>query len=141
MAKPNGHETRHVVRHIARVLASGQPTVFRYEAWCRYTLRGSLCLQGNSWTRSDAKAADIVRRALELLNVTRPPWLWGQREYSQDSTGTRISYSHCVQCGSKLPEGRVKFCAGRCGDLYRAAFQTAEFHAAARERALASLKR
>lgn len=145
MAKPrraNGHknDTRHTVRLVAKILASGEPTIFRWESWCRYTLRGTMCLQGQSWTRSDAIAADIVRKALDLLNVQRPPWLWGQREYAQDSIGTRVSFTHCLHCGTKLPEGRPKFCGGGCGDRYRQAFQTAEFHVLARARALAYLQ-
>lgn len=144
MAKPRraiGHkqEYRHVVRFVAKILATGEPTIFRWEAWSLYTIRGNLCLQGYSWTRADARATDIVRRALDLLQVQRPPWLWGQREYTQDSIGTRVSFTHCLHCGTKLPEGRPKFCGGGCGDRYRAAFGIAENHARARERALASL--
>src|SRR5262249_39582502 len=75
-----------------------------------------------------------------LLNVERPPWLWGQREYVMDSIGTRVSFSHCVQCGTKLPEGRQKFCATSCGDKYRQAFQSAEFRVRERERARAYLQ-
>src|SRR5262245_11972777 len=143
MAKANGHkeETKYTVRLVAKILATGEPTVFRWESWCRYSIRGTLVLQGIRWGRADARAAEIVRRALELLNVTRPPWAWGQREYIFDSTGARIGYSHCLQCGTKLPEGRLKFCASSCGDKYRQAFQNDEFRARARSRALASLKR
>src|SRR5262249_44426681 len=139
----NGHnnkDTRPMVRAVAQVLATGEPTFFRWEARCRYTLRASMCLQGKSWPLSDATAADIVRRALELLCVKRPPWLWGQREYTQDSVGTRVSFTHCLQCGTRLENNRLKFCATSCGDKYRAAYQTAEFHARARERALESLR-
>src|SRR5262245_27584949 len=92
MAKANGHkqETKHTVRLVAKILATGEPTVFRWESWCRYSIRGTLVLQGIRWGRADERAAEIVRRALELLNVTRPPWAWGQREYVFDSAGTRI---------------------------------------------------
>ena len=145
MGKPraaNGRDnnTRHTVRLVAKILATGEPTIFRWESWCRYTIRGTLCLQGVRWGRADARAADVVRRALELLNVQRPPWAWGQREYVFDSAGTRIGYSHCLQCGTKLPEGRLKFCASSCGDQYRQVFQNGALRARARERALASLK-
>jgi predicted nucleic acid-binding Zn ribbon protein len=145
MAKPrrvNGpkNETRHLVKAVATVLIRGEPTLFRFEAYCRHRLRWKMCLQGMSWARSDATAADIVRRALELLNVKRPPWAWGQREYAQDSVGTRVSFTHCLHCGARLPENRPKFCGGGCGDRYRQAFQSEEFRSGERERALASLQ-
>jgi hypothetical protein len=147
MAKPrrvNGpkQDTRHLVKAVATVLIRGEPTLFRFEAYCRHRLRWSLCLAGFSWARSDATAADIVQRALTLLNVQRPPWAWGQREYTWETSETRIGWSHCLECGARLPEGRTKFCAGSCGDRYRRAFlfEHEEFRARARERALASLQ-
>ena len=143
MAKPRHgpkQETKHLVKAVATVLIRGEPTLFRFEAYCRHRLRWHLCLAGFSWARSDATAADIVRQAMALLNVTRPPWLWGQREYTQDTVGTRVSFSHCVQCGARLPEGRLKFCASSCGDKYRAAFQTEAFRSQERERARAYLQ-
>jgi predicted nucleic acid-binding Zn ribbon protein len=141
-ANGHKHEMRHTVRLVAKILATGEPTIFRWESWCHYTLRGTMCLQGQSWTLADATAADIVRRALNLLNVQRPPWAWGQREYTWETSETRIGWSHCLECGARLPEGRTKFCAGSCGDRYRRAFlfEHEEFRARARERALASLK-
>src|SRR5262245_52270192 len=120
-------DQRRLVSIVAKVLATGEPTVFQWAAHCRHTLRGAMCLQGKSWSTADAYAAEIVRRALELLNVERPPWAWGQREYCWDSAGTRIAWSHCLQCGTRLPEGRVKFCATSCGDRYRRAFQSEKF--------------
>lgn len=141
--RANGHDrkdSRHMVRAVADVLAGGDPTPFEFEGRCRHNLRSGLCLQGTAWGRADAFAADIVRRALELLNVVRPPWLWGQREYTWDSSGTRIGYSHCLECGERLPEGRTKFCASGCGDRFRRAFQSEAFRAHECERALAYLQ-
>lgn len=145
MGRANGQhkdrkDRRLLVRAVADVLATGDPTPFRWEAWCRHTLRGEMCLAGKSWPLSDATAADIIRRAMDLINVQRPPWAWGQREYTWDTVGTRIGFSHCLECGAVLPEGRLKFCGGGCGDRYRRAFQCEALQAHERERALAYLQ-
>jgi hypothetical protein len=137
-AKSWNKERRRLVRAIAEVLIVGEPTLFRWEAWCRYKLRTGLCMQGMGWARSDATAADVVERAFDLLNVERPPWAWGQIEHTWESPGTRVEYTHCLQCGSRLPEDRMKFCGKVCGSQFRHALHVEDFHD--RERALAYLR-
>ena len=43
---------------------------------------------------------------LDYLSIARPPWAWGQREYTWETYDTRIGWSHCLECGTRLPEGR-----------------------------------
>jgi hypothetical protein len=142
MAGEKGHnkERRKLVRTIAGVLVQGEPSWFRWEGWCRRTLRCGLCLQGKSWQRSDAIAAEIIRRAFEWLEIKRPPWAWGQREHTWESPGTRMYFSHCLQCGSRLDEDRQKFCDSDCGSKFRQLVHTEDFHERERERARARLQ-
>ena len=88
----------------------------RLRACAATRLRSAMCLGGRSWQVSDAIAADVVRSALDLIGAQRPPWLWGQREYTDDSSATRIGYSHCLKCGQRLDDGRLKFCCRECGN-------------------------
>lgn len=138
--RANGKDRRRLVRVVVEVLAKGEPTLFRWEAKCRYTLRTALCLQGNSWPLSDSIAADVVARALHFLNVERPPWVWGQREYTWDTSSTMVWFSHCLECGSRLLDGQQKFCGSACGNRYRQAFLSEEVRERARENSLAYLR-
>ena len=148
MAKPRrakdrytGKGRRAMVSAIADVLKTGEPTVFRFEALCRHTLRsGNVHCAARSWGLADAISADIVHAALEQIGAKRPPWLWGQREYvEKDCAATRIGFSHCLNCGTRLPEGRSKFCGKTCGNRFRNAVGNSEETIVAnRVRALAS---
>jgi predicted nucleic acid-binding Zn ribbon protein len=140
-AKGNHKDRRKLVRAIAGVLAVGEPTMFRWESWCRAKLRCGLCLQGNSWSRSDAIAAEAIRRAFEWLDVRRPPWAWGQIEYTWDSEATRLEYTHCLQCGSRLDEDRKKFCGKECGNHFRHALHVDDYHGRDRARAYLQARR
>lgn len=114
---------RALIETVANILRAGEPTLFRFEAMCRYSLRSALCLSGRSWPLSDAIAADLVSTALERIGAQRPPWLWGQREYVMDSTATRVGFTHCLNCGARLEEGRFKFCGKACGGRYHKEFE------------------
>jgi hypothetical protein len=134
-----GKSRRRMVSAIADVLRTGEPTIFRFEAVCRHTLRSVMVLRGRSWPLSDQLAAEVVRSALQLIGAQRPPWLWGQREYTADSSATRIAVTHCLNCGTQLEDERTKFCSGRCGNHYRkVAEKTVEAIAADRVRSAAA---
>lgn len=124
-AKGQNKQRRELVRVVSIVLGTGEPTEFRWESWCRYTIRQALCLHGNSWPVSDATAAKIVREALDKIGARRPPWSWGQIEFTWEC-GTRVEYTHCLQCGTRLPEDRPKFCSTTCGSTFRQAMHYAE---------------
>ena len=123
MAKPrqangrNSERRRIVARGRRACCYAGSRPVFSWEGWCRCTIRSALCLQGNPWPVSDRTAAEIVRQALDLLDAERPPWLWGQIEFTWEA-GTRIEHTHCLQCGTRLPEDRLKFCSKACGSPF-----------------------
>jgi predicted nucleic acid-binding Zn ribbon protein len=109
------------------VLRNGEPTLFRFEATCRHTLRSALCLRGQSWGLAEAIAANLVCSALERIGAQRPPWLWGQREYLMDSTATRgVGFTHCLNCGTRLEQERFRFCSKQCGGRYRKEFEQSQ---------------
>src|SRR5687768_16158570 len=103
----DGENLRRMVAEVAAVLQKGEPTVFRFEAVCRHALRSTFCLSGRSWQFSDRIAADVVGGALEQIGAQRPPWAWGQPEYTEeDSAATRIGFTHCLNCGQRLEDER-----------------------------------
>lgn len=127
-----------VVTRVAALLRAGDPTVFRFEADCRHGIRSSMCLAGHSWPVSDVVSQEIVREALALIGARRPPWAWGQREWTQDSKFTRVDWTHCLNCGDRLLEGHRKFCGGVCASAYRRSFEDADRRAADRARRAAA---
>ena len=103
---------------VARALRFGEPTLFALEGTCRHGLRSNLCLQGWAWLIADLTAAGIVERALHRLGAKRPRWIQGQREYTSEGV-TKLEQTHCIQCGRRLAEGRIKFCSKKCAGAYR----------------------
>jgi hypothetical protein len=105
-------ERRNAVGRVAEILKTGEPTLFRYEADCRHKLRARMCLDGISWARADATAAEIVAEALALIGARRPSWNEGQPQWT-DSGANSFLHTRCARCGKPLPPQEAGFAHGR----------------------------
>jgi hypothetical protein len=106
-------EQRHLlVNAMARILRKGEPTAFRFEAFCTHGLRTGLILQGWNWALADLTAAAVVRTALDRIGAKRPRWIEGQRDFAQMGV---ILVDNCWNCGRPLL-GNVsaKYCSDQC---------------------------
>lgn len=113
----NKDRRSHIVRAIAAILASAEPTPFALEATCRHALRSRLCLRGWRWDAADDMAAGIVRDALARIGAQRPTWRQGQPEWTTEGFAP-IQRTRCVRCHTPLPEGHTKFCSQLCGQAH-----------------------
>lgn len=120
-------ERGNAVGRVAEILKTGEPTLFRYEADCRHKLRARMCMDGISWARADATAAEIVAEALALIGAERPSWAEGQRIYTEEGA-SEIHHTHCARCNGKIPPQRisplgnaVRYCSDVCRDAARSA--------------------
>lgn len=102
-----------VVLIVASIMATSEPSRFRFEALCRHTLRAARCLQGMPWQKADDWAAQIVSKALVSVGAQRPDWKMGQPEFTQPGIFAE-SRTRCVQCGRRLPETHHKYCGPEC---------------------------
>ncbi len=100
-----------VVRETARVLATGRPTLFRFESACRQGLRSGYCLQGERWAEADDKASRIVVLALHRIGASRrPTWSMGQPQRMGDAI-----YQFCRGCGGRMEGGSERpWCSDNC---------------------------
>lgn len=105
---------------VADIMRAGDPTPFALEASCRHGIRSGLVLDGWRWAAADATAAEIVASALAIIGATRPTWMQGQPEYTQDGA-LPIEREHCIRCGKPLPEGHWRFCSSVCATAYNGA--------------------
>ena len=117
---PSAAEKRRaiVVETVAAILDRGHPTRFRYEAACRFGVRGAFILgSGMSRRAADETAAEIVEAALKKLGVPRPSRQMGRPEWTQDGAMAVLRHS-CANCGKELPEsqgGRPRiYCSKTC---------------------------
>lgn len=94
----------------AKIMGGWTFSPFQHEASCRHGLRSALCLDGAPWGTAEAEAKAIVSGALALLEVRRPTWEQGQREYV-------IAAEDCNWCGRPLDPDhiRARFCSPECG--------------------------
>lgn len=79
-----GEKRAYVVQKVVASLRDWRANRWEGEASARYGIRVGLILQGNGWHDSDAAAADVVRRAFNLLGrgkETRPSKEEGQRYF------------------------------------------------------------
>ncbi|RWA76672.1 MAG: hypothetical protein EOQ28_03020 [Mesorhizobium sp.] len=116
----NRERRRHLVSTVGAILKTGDPTLFAYEASCRYGIRTRLCLAGWGWEDADAEAADIVATALRIVGAKRPIWAEGQPEWVQNGAGALIERTRCIQCLGPLPEHHRKFCSQLCAKAHHA---------------------
>lgn len=117
VARINRDRRAHMVRVVASILATGEPTPFALEATCRHALRSRLCLRGWGWAAADAMAAGIVADALKRMGAVRPTWKQGQPEWTTEGFAP-IQRTRCVRCHTPLPEGHTKFCSQLCGQAH-----------------------
>lgn len=105
-----------IVREVARILATGTPTKFRYESACRHGLRSSFCMDGMKWDAADERARQIVTLALHRIGASlRPTWSIGQPQRD----GNR-EYFYCRHCQGYMPEGNSSpWCGEQCREARR----------------------
>lgn len=101
------------VAALAPILKRAEPTPFALEGALRAHVRSRLCLRGWGWPDADAVAEAVLLSALNRIGSHRPSWKEGQPEHTQDgySRGQRW---FCVNCGSRLPEDKFKYCSKNC---------------------------
>ncbi|MFI0846440.1 hypothetical protein [Mesorhizobium sp. IMUNJ 23232] len=114
----------HIIAITAQVLATGQPSFFRYEGAARHGLRARFCLEGLGWRASDEVAADIVHVALNRIGAQRPTDAEASPLWT-DEGWQPVSYTRCKQCSKPL-EGNIteqgwhlRFCSNGCRVAYR----------------------
>jgi predicted nucleic acid-binding Zn ribbon protein len=93
------------------IMRNWRNTPFENEGPARAGLRSGLCLNGYSWSKSDATAGDIVSECLRLLGARRPTWIQGQPEYV-------IPRENCQRCHLPLDSSDIgnqrRFCSDEC---------------------------
>ena len=94
-------------------------TPLAHEAMFRRVIRSQLCLQGWRWHPADQAARDLVAVVLSILQVKRPSWNEGQRDWTVEG-GALIERTRCARCGNPLPEGHHKFCGRLCSSAHHA---------------------
>lgn len=114
-----GDERKRRVNFVRDMLDDWQLTPFENEGAIRTGIRSSLCLQGYSWQRSDEEASLLINSAFKKMDVKRPTWEEGQREYT-------IPRENCAWCGKRMPDDllgtgrKFRYCSVVC---IRAAFE------------------
>ncbi len=116
--KLNAERSGRLTDLTARILKTGEPTVFAFEGACRAGIRASLCLEGWKWADADDAARAVIGRALNQIGAERPTWNQGQPEYVSLAGTAR---THCARCGGKIDEDRgstngtpVRYCSDLC---------------------------
>jgi hypothetical protein len=107
-----------LVERCAAILRAGEPTCFAFEATCRHSLRAGLCLNGWSWARADADAADIVAQSLRRIGAERPAWREGQPRYTQEGF-CPVERTRCAWCAKPLPAEKFLYCCTTCSQRAR----------------------
>jgi hypothetical protein len=115
-----GVERKAVENHVKQILDSWESSKFQFEGPCRHGLRSTFCLQGHTWSTSDAEAEALVAEGLKRIGAVRPSWREGQPEYTQDGV-VPVERLRCAHCGNPIPEDRgsrngpTKYCSELCG--------------------------
>jgi hypothetical protein len=105
-----------IIARAMQILDRGHFSRFEYEGALRHGLRSVFCLDGMTWPAADTRAAAIIAKALRQLGISRPNWLEGQPEWTQDGF-TPTTFYFCQRCGSPLSsEGQEtqKYCSHLC---------------------------
>lgn len=115
-----------VVRRVADVLLTGEPTRWRWVSACRHGIRAALCELGyrngnptiSPWEQADRLAEEIVTAARHRIGLSRLPVSW--RETQGEPYTSRVFY-YCGSCSGHMPEGSdVPWCSEECRRLIRA---------------------
>lgn len=103
-----------LVKKVFAAMSDWKSSPFQFEGTARHWLRQTFCLQGYSWSRSDAEAAYIVGEALK--GHPRPTWEAGQPNHT-------IGDDFCKGCGGVLDEADiangVRYCCDECRRITR----------------------
>lgn len=106
------------INKIIDALADWRLTPFENEGSVRSGIRSALCIGGESWSKADGYAADLIAAALEYMGVERPSWDQGQRQYT-------LGDGICYRCHGSISEemqggtnGATKFCSGHCAKSF-----------------------
>lgn len=103
-----------IVRAIARILATGRPTKWRWESACRRGIRAALCLQGWQWAAADDRAARVVNLALHRIDAgIRPAWRVTAPDERQRVGDAE--YQFCRRCKGRQEAGSSSpWCSHEC---------------------------
>jgi hypothetical protein len=100
-----------IVRRVGDILATGKPTLFRYESACRHGLRAAWCMKGWKWAVADEQAALVVRLALCRIGASLRPTY----RVSGLAEGPGTDYWFCRHCkGRQEPGASSPWCSKEC---------------------------
>ena len=104
-----------IVRRVAELLLTGEPTPWRWTSEARHGLRARMCLDGMAWHLADARAEEIVRLARHRIGLSRfPTWTEALGEAREER-----EYFFCCSCGGHMPEGSDRpWCSSNCRDVH-----------------------
>lgn len=106
----------HIVKLVSDVLRDWRDNRWEGEAAARHGLRVGLVLQGHAWQTSDDAAADVIRRAFNLLGrgkETRPDKEEGQPYHSYPRENCKWCYGPIAE--EDMTGGRSRtFCSDHC---------------------------
>jgi hypothetical protein len=108
-----------IVRRVAELLLSGEPTHWRWTTACRHGIRAALCEQGyrngnptiSPWEQADRHAEAIVTAARHRIGLSRlPTWSEAQGDPPQERV-----YYFCSSCGGYIEGGASRpWCGDEC---------------------------
>lgn len=107
-----------IVREVARLLATGHPTQWRWTSEARHGLRAAMCLKGMAWELADKRAGQIIEFARHRIGLLHyPTWSQAQGELYQSR-----EYFFCASCGGYMRHGAPRpWCSNECFEAIRQA--------------------
>ena len=103
-----------VVRAIAEILATGEPTRWRWSSSCHRGIRAALCLKGWKWDQADQHAASVVRLAAVRIGLQIPSSQMAQGDPPQE-----VEHWFCKGCGGFMRSNSRPWCSEECRHVLR----------------------
>lgn len=100
-----------IIREVARLLETGEPTKWRWTSAAHRGLRAAMCLKGTPWALADKRAGEIVELARHRIGLSQyPSWIEARGE-----TPLQVEYWFCAGCGGRIEHGNDRpWCSYDC---------------------------
>lgn len=98
-----------IVREIARILETGEPTRWRWSSACHRGLRMAMCANGLPWEIADQRAGQIVTLARHRIGLQIPSWQMAHGDAPQE-----VEYWFCQGCGGFMKANSRPYCSDEC---------------------------